>query len=171
MWPCGGYIRPNRPESGQNRRKPDSFRTESGQNATTLQVISSYSEECKGALFSQFSACTPHPLGESALTSRGIKTPKNRKKMPLGRERRRTKTQFHSTWWFAGWPSSRGKMALIHFAEFCSCMAKGLSHTPPDPRTGRGWPPTGSLRQRCSLKAARQMDYGLGWVEEGHGGH
>src|SRR5208337_1856852 len=120
----------NRTESGQNQVEPDRIRTESGQNATMLYVIPSCSKECQGAVFSQFSTYRPCPLGKSMIASRGIKTPKNRETMPPSRQRSRTKQQFHSTWWFAGWPSRRGNATVIHFVEFCCYRARRVSLQP-----------------------------------------
>src|SRR5271165_3970143 len=113
--------------TGQNpdriRPRPDSFRTESGQNATMLSGNHNNSKECQGALFSQFSTCHRRLLDELIFTSGWVKARRKREKRPLVRERSRTESRFHSTWWFAGWPSGRGKTAPIHFTEFSSCTA------------------------------------------------
>jgi len=117
----------SRTAAGQNPAKPDRIRTESGQNATMLYGTASFSKECKGAFFPQFSTYRPRPLGKSTIASGRVKTLKNPKKMRVTRERSRTEPQFHSSWWFAGWRSSYGETAPICFPEFCSCMARHLS--------------------------------------------
>ena len=113
-------------KGGHNRTKPDKTgqnRAESGQNATILYGISSYTKECQGALFSQIPSCHTLPLTWFISRRRGIKNSEKPEKMSLVRQRRRTNSQFHSTWWFAGWPLRIGKTGLVHFSNLSSYTA------------------------------------------------